>query len=122
MLILGSNGKVLILDGKGEFVSTVSKQGAFFTHIGTCDDRLLLGTERGTVHAYHIASLMFINEIPYQIALLTNNCLNENPLDATHLAKASRPLNKIEEALLKAGPPVSGIQSTKDKRFLMLSY
>ena len=65
MLILGSSGKVLILDGQGEFVSTVSKQGAFFTYIGTCDDRLLLGTEKGTVHAYHIASLQFINEIPY---------------------------------------------------------
>ena len=57
MLILGMNGKVLILDSKGEFVSTVSRQGAFFTNIGTCDDRLLLGTEKGTVHAYHIASL-----------------------------------------------------------------
>lgn len=57
MLILGLNGKVLILDNKGEFVSTVSRQGAFFTEIGTCDDRLLLGTEKGTVHAYHIASL-----------------------------------------------------------------
>jgi len=31
-------------------------------------------------------------------------------------------LNKVEEALMKVGPPVSGIQSTKDKRFLMLSY
>lgn len=57
MLILGMNGKVLILDNSGEFVSTVSKQGVFFTEIGTCDDRLLLGTEKGTVHAYHIASL-----------------------------------------------------------------
>lgn len=122
MLILGSNGKVLILDGKGEFVSTVSKQGTFFTHIGTCDDRLLLGTEKGTTHAYHIASLMFINEIPYQIALLPNNCINEDPLHASIQAKAYRPLNKIEEALLKVGPPVNGIQSTKDKRFVMLSY
>ena len=57
MLILGMNGKVLILDAKGEFVSTVSKQGTIFTEISTCDDRLLLGTEKGTVHAYHIASL-----------------------------------------------------------------
>lgn len=57
ILILGVNGKVLILDSKGDFVSTVSKTGVFFTEIGTCDDRLLLGTERGTVHAYHIASL-----------------------------------------------------------------
>ena len=74
------------------------------------------------MHAYHIASLMFINEIPYQIALLPNNCINEDPLHATNQARASRPLNKVEEALLKVGPPVSGIQSTKDKRFVMLSY
>ena len=31
-------------------------------------------------------------------------------------------MNKLEEALLKVGPPVNGIQATKDKRFLMLSY
>ena len=122
MLILGANGKVLILDSNGEFVSTVSKQGAFFTHIGTCDDRLLLGTERGTVHAYHIASLQFINEIPYQMALLPSNCLNEDPLRLTNEAGMSRPLSKLEEAKLKLGPPVTGIESTKDKRFLMVSY
>ena len=57
MLILGMNGKVLILDSRGEFVSTVSQNGVFFTEIGTCDDRLLLGSERGTVLVYHIASL-----------------------------------------------------------------
>lgn len=83
MLVLGQNGKVLILDSQGEFVSTVSRDGTFFTEIGTCDDRLLLGTERGTVHAYHIASLQFICEIPYQLALLPSNCLNEDLLAAT---------------------------------------
>ena len=76
MLILGANGKVLILDNKGGFVSIVQKQGTFFTKIGTVDDRLLLGTERGTVHAYHIASLKFLCEIPYQLALLPSNCIN----------------------------------------------
>ncbi len=123
MLILGMNGKVLILDSKGEFVSTVSRQGAFFTNIGTCDDRLLLGTEKGTVHAYHIASLQFISEIPYQLALLPNTCINEDPLAYTMQAnQGSRVLSKVEEALLKVGPSVNGIQSTKDKRFLMVSY
>ena len=28
----------------------------------------------------------------------------------------------MEEALIKVGPPVSGIRTTKDKRFLMVTY
>ena len=56
-MILGQNGKVLILDAQGEFVSTVSREGVFFTVIGTANDKLLLGTERGTIHVYHLASL-----------------------------------------------------------------
>ena len=83
---------------------------------------MLLGTERGTVHAYHIASLQFIGEIPYQLALLPSTCLNEDLIAQTLQAGASKPLSKMEEALNKVGPPVSGIQSTKDKRFLMVSY
>jgi hypothetical protein len=46
-LILAENGKVLILDQAGEFVSTVFKEGTFFTTIGVANDKLLLGTERG---------------------------------------------------------------------------
>lgn len=56
-LILGESGKVLILDENGEFVSTVAKQGTFFTRVGTAHDKLLLGTNRGTIHVYHMASL-----------------------------------------------------------------
>jgi tricorn protease-like protein len=56
-LILGESGKVLILDENGEFVSTVVKQGVFFTRVGTAHDKLLLGTNRGTIHVYHMASL-----------------------------------------------------------------
>ena len=56
---------MLILDQQGEFVSTVSKEGVMFTRIGTAHDKLLLGTNRGTVHVYHMASLQFISEIPY---------------------------------------------------------
>ena len=120
MLILGANGKVLILDSKGEFVSTVSKSGTFFTEIGTVDDRLLLGTERGTVHAYHIASLKFLSEVPYQLGLLPSNCIND---DRAGIRTAGGTImSKMDEALLKVGPPVCGIQSTKDKRFLMLRY
>jgi hypothetical protein len=39
-------------------------------------DKLLLGTERGTVCVYHMASLQFINEIPYQLSMLNNFNLN----------------------------------------------
>jgi hypothetical protein len=70
LLILGDNGKVLILDQQGEFVSTVFKQGVFFTTVGVANDKLLLGTERGLIHVYHLASLSFVSEIPYQFSLL----------------------------------------------------
>lgn len=56
---------MLILDSQGEFVSTLTKDGVVFTRIGTAHDKLLLGTNRGTVHVYHMASLQFISEIPY---------------------------------------------------------
>jgi hypothetical protein len=65
LLILGENGKVLILDQHGEFVSTVSREGESFTRVETAHDKLLVGTNRGTVQVYHLASLQFINEIPY---------------------------------------------------------
>ena len=64
-MILSENGKVLILDQVGEFVSTVFKEGTFFTTIGIANDKLLLGTERGQIHVYHLASLSFVSEIPY---------------------------------------------------------
>lgn len=64
-MILGQNGKVLILDANGEFVSCISRTGVYFTSISTANDKLLLGTDRGTIHAYHLASLQFLSEIPY---------------------------------------------------------
>lgn len=70
MLILGENGKVLILDGVGDFVSTVSRQGVFFTSVGVANDKLLLGTDKGSIAVYHLASLSFVSEIPYQFNLL----------------------------------------------------
>ena len=48
--------------------------------IGTVSDKLLLGTEKGSIHVYHLASLKFVSEIPYQMALLTNGCLNKNKI------------------------------------------
>lgn len=70
MLILGENGKVLILDGVGDFVSTVLRQGVFFTSVGVANDKLLLGTDKGCIAVYHLASLSFVSEIPYQFNLL----------------------------------------------------
>jgi hypothetical protein len=57
MMILGQNGKVLILDACGQFVSCISRVGVMFKSITTANDKLLLGTDTGTVHAYHLASL-----------------------------------------------------------------
>jgi hypothetical protein len=58
LLILGENGKVLILDQEGDFVSTINKDLINFTVIGSAaNDKILLGTDRGTVCVYHMASL-----------------------------------------------------------------
>jgi hypothetical protein len=66
LLILGENGKVLILDQEGEFVSALAKEMTSFSVIGTANnDKILLGTSRGTVCVYHMASLAFISEVPY---------------------------------------------------------
>jgi len=47
-------------------VSTLSKDMIKFTVLGTAShDRILAGTDRGTVCVYHMASLQFLNEIPY---------------------------------------------------------
>lgn len=112
-LILGDNGKLLILDSKGEFVSTVSKEGVIFTVVGTASDKLLLGTEKGSIHVYHLASLKFVTEIPYQMALLANGCLNKS--------------QKIDDfrnpdVQSKVGPPVIDIQTTSNLRFLKIKY
>ena len=76
LLVLGESGKLLILDSAGEFVSTVATEGVVFTRIGTAHDKLLLGTNRGTVHVYHMASLQFISEIPYQLSFTEKFSLN----------------------------------------------
>lgn len=112
-MILGDNGKLLILDSKGEFVSTVSKEGVIFTVVGTASDKLLLGTEKGSINVYHLASLKFVTEIPYQMALLANGCLNKS-----HTIEDFR----NPDALSKVGPPVIDIQTTSNLRFLKIKY
>ena len=102
-LILGESGKVLILDQQGEFVSTVSKEGVVFTKIGAAHDKLLLGTNRGTLHVYHMASLQFISEVPYQLSFLEKFSLNSFAQTAAEMEQLS---------LQKVGPPVSAMGST----------
>jgi hypothetical protein len=54
-------------------VSTIHRDLVIFTVIGAAsNDKILLGTDRGTVCVYHMASLQFVNEIPYQLSLLQN--------------------------------------------------
>ena len=54
-------------------MSTVYKENVFFTSVGVANDKLLLGTDRGQIHVYHLASLSFVSSIPYQFALLPKN-------------------------------------------------
>ncbi len=57
-MILGDNGKVLILDQEGEYVSHITKELVNFSCIGTAsNDKILLGTDRGTICVYNMASL-----------------------------------------------------------------
>ena len=108
-LILGDNGKLLILDQKGEFVSTVSKEGVIFTVIGTASDKLLLGTDKGSIYVYHMASLKFVTEIPYQMALLANGCLNRGSTNDDFRTGFGSSQAVVKNALSTFGPPVRDI-------------
>ena len=88
-LILGESGKMLILDQQGEFVSTISKDGVHFTIAGIAHDKLLLGTNRGTMHVYHMASLSYISEIPYQLSFLEKFSLNSYSKSQAELEELS---------------------------------
>lgn len=116
LMILGNNGKVLILDQNGDFVSTVARQGSFFTTLGTAGDKLLLGTDRGTIQVYHVSSLQFVTEIPYQFALLPSKALNHSQ------HKSAESTVSIESALQKAGPHVTSIELTENQRFMKVAY
>lgn len=94
-------------------MSTVSKEGILFTNIGVAHDKLLLGTNRGTVHVYHMASLQFISEIPFQLSFLDRFSLNSS---------TSRTPEAHELSLQKVGPPVTQIECTANLRFLWIKY
>ncbi|CDW81046.1 UNKNOWN [Stylonychia lemnae] len=114
LLILGDNGKILILDQEGEFISTIKRDLTFFTTINTAHDKLLLGTDRGTICVYHLASLQFISEIPYQLGVLSNFQLNSSP----YIDKQ----NKEEPSVFQLGPPVQQVATTLNMRFLFIKY
>ena len=104
---------MLILDTNGEFVSTLSKEHVFFTRIGTAHDKLLMGTNRGTVHVFHLASLQFISEIPYQLSFLQKFSLNSDQRSA---------FQSEELSTVKVGPPICRIDTTQSLRFLWIQY
>ena len=108
LVILGDNGKVLILDQAGNFVSTVFKAGAFFTSVAVANDKLLLGTEKGAILVYHMASLCYVSEIPYQFSLLPDPILN-------HSVDASPQQSRN-------GPPTRSIELTNNLRFIKIQY
>ena len=91
----------------------MGKDGVVFTRIGTAHDKLLLGTNRGTVHVYHMASLQFISEIPYQLSIIEKFNLNS----------FNKSMAEIEQlALSKVGPPVTEIGTTMNLRYLWIRY
>lgn len=142
LLILGDNGKVLILDQEGEFVSTICKDMVSFSVIGTAsNDKILLGTDRGTICVYHMASLQFISEVPYQLSMLSNFQLNGTSILDKALKRHEisvggnsrmNPLLTEEDeqdlaqsdqfSLFKVGPPVIFVQTTMNMRYLFIKY
>ena len=114
LLVLGENGKLLILDQEGEFVSTVTQDTQFFTFICAAHDKLLLGTDRGTLTVYHLASLQFISEVPYQMAGLVETMRINNKSGGEDSGSA---MGKF-----RVGPPVKQVMITSNMRFLMIKY
>jgi len=91
---------VLILDYEGEFVTCISVPGVFFSTIGITNDKILLGTDRGIIHAYSLSTLQLLNQIPHQMALLPSSMLNKKE----RYERISK-----EAALLQVGPSVKEI-------------
>ena len=58
LVILSANGKVLILDSEGEYVSSIERSDLEFSSIACSQENLYLGTMNGTVHSYSVSSLI----------------------------------------------------------------
>lgn len=50
IFILSSNGKVLILDAEGEYVTSLQRPDVEFSSLSSSYENLYLGTTNGTVH------------------------------------------------------------------------
>ena len=58
IFILSSNGKVLILDSEGEYVTSLQRADVEFSSISSSYENLYLGTTNGTVHWYNVMTLI----------------------------------------------------------------
>lgn len=58
IVVLSANGKVLILDSEGEYVSSIERTDLEFSSISCSMENLYLGTMNGTVHSYSVSSLI----------------------------------------------------------------
>lgn len=79
-------------------MSTINRDLVNFTVIGSAaNDKILLGTDRGTVCVYHMASLQFVNEIPYQLSVLQNFQLNGGNTALDRALKARNTHNMLSD-------------------------
>lgn len=58
LFVLGQNGKVLVLDTNGEYVSSISRSGALISSISTTYEDLYLGTNTGSIYSCKVSSLI----------------------------------------------------------------
>ncbi|CAI2364164.1 unnamed protein product [Moneuplotes crassus] len=58
IIILSSNGNLLILDSDGKYVSSLEREYLGFTSISCAQESLYLGTGNGTVHTYNVSTLI----------------------------------------------------------------
>lgn len=66
---------------------------------------------------FHSASLQFVAEIPFQLALVKLPILNNQP------SPMEIPVtDKLKKALNVIGPPVHSIETTSNMRFLKVCY
>lgn len=111
--ILGRPGKVLILDGAGQYVTTMSATGhsnedfesdEVFTSLELGEGKLLLGTSTGSIHIHDARTLKKLSVIPNQFSL------------SEQLANVDQERQALSQT------PVSAIKFTETGRFLLIQY
>jgi hypothetical protein len=65
LIALGRNGKVLILDSNGDYVSSIERSDLEFTSLCCSQENLYLGTFNGSVLNYHLSSLQLIRQLSH---------------------------------------------------------